>query len=62
MNGVNEKFVAKLCNERHEAINRRLDMLEKSHEDINKWLVASLTALCLNLLGMIMLLVRSFVA
>ena len=53
-------FVSRLCDERHERIDRRLELLEASVERLRFWLVSSLTALCLNLVGVLLLIMRTF--
>jgi len=53
-------FNSRLCNERHERIDKRLELLENSVERMKFWLVSTLTALCLNLIGVLALLIKSF--
>jgi hypothetical protein len=48
-----------LCNERHDRIDSRLLMLEASMKTIQTWLAGVLSALCLNLIGVIVLLLRT---
>ena len=53
-------YISELCNERHERIDKRLEILEHTVENLRFWLISSLTALCLNLIGIVALLVKSF--
>ncbi len=49
----------KLCDERHATIEKRLTSLENLVDKFSLWLVGTLTALCLNLIGVIALLIRT---
>jgi len=55
-----DNYISKLCNERHERIDKRLEILEHTVEKLRFWLISSLTALCLNLIGILALLIKSF--
>jgi len=53
---TNDYINSKLCNERHTRIDTRLGILENKMEKIESRLTASLTALVLNLVGVIVIL------
>lgn len=55
---MTDEYNGRLCNERHDVVNARLKHLEEFMDKMRNWVIASLTALALNLLGIGILLIK----